>query len=80
MSETEELKELRITKRIGGESGEYGDVYKVKFPITFYFNKDGTYDGFEFYTKDITEDEAGLLEELVNKLEEEEEDEEENVE
>lgn len=69
MSEIEELKELKITKRIGTEDSEYGDVYKVEFPITFYFNKDGTYDGLEFDTKNITDEEIDLLEELVYKLE-----------
>ena len=73
MSTIEESKELRITKKIGTDSidkedSEYGDIYRVKFPVTFYFNKDGTYDGLGFDTEDITEEEVDLLEELLDKL------------
>lgn len=67
----EELKEeLRITKRNGIEAGEYGDIYKVTIPVTFYFDKEGVYDGLAFDTEDITEEEAETLEELLDKLEE----------
>ena len=60
--------ELRITKRMGIEDGGYGDIYKVTFPVTFYFDKEGLYDGLAFDTEDITEEEIKLLEELLDKL------------
>lgn len=67
----EELKEeLRITKRSGIEDGQYSDIYEVKLPVSFYFDKEGVYDGLSFATEDITEEEVGLLEELLDKLEE----------
>lgn len=59
---------MRITKRSGIEDGEYSDIYNVKFPVTFYFDNDGTYDGLAFDTEDATKDEVKLLEELLDKL------------
>ena len=69
----EELKEVdksesRITKRRGIEDGGYGNIYKVTFPVTFYFDKEGVYDGLAFDTEDTTEDEVKILEELLDKL------------
>jgi hypothetical protein len=70
LEESEEVdkSELRITKRSGIEDGEYSDIYKVTFPVTFYFDKEGIYDGLAFDTEDITEEEAKILEELSDKL------------
>lgn len=71
LEELEEIgkkEELLITKRSGIEDGQYSDIYEVKIPVSFYFNKDGTYDGLAFYTEDITEEEAKILEELLDKL------------
>jgi hypothetical protein len=70
-SELEEMGGLRITKRKGIEDGEYSDIYKVTFPVSFYFDKEGEYDGLAFDTEDVTEEEAEILEELLHKLEEE---------
>lgn len=56
---------LRITKRKGKE---YSEIYDVTFPVTFYFNEDGTYDGLSFDTEDVTNEEAKLIEELLDKL------------
>lgn len=67
----EEMGGLRITKRRGIEDGEYSDIYKVTFPVSFYFDKEGEYDGLAFDTEDVTEEEAEILEELLHKLEEE---------
>lgn len=67
MSETEN-KELRITKRKGIEDGGYSDIYTVTLPVAFYFDKEGMYDGLSFETEDITEKEAELVEELLDKL------------
>ena len=63
-----EKEELRITKRSGIEDGQYNDIYEVRLTVSFYFDKEGVYDGLSFYTEDITEEEADLLEELVDKL------------
>jgi hypothetical protein len=64
--------ELRITKRSGIEDGQYNDIYKTTFPVTFYFDKEGVYDGLSFDTEYITEEEARILEELLDKLADEE--------
>ena len=64
----EELKErffLRVTKR---KSVEYNDIYEVTLPVTFYFDTEDAYDGLSFETDDITEEEAVLLEELLDRL------------
>lgn len=59
--------EMRITKRSDEDIG-YSDIYRVTFPVTFYFDDDGTYDGLAFDTGDATKDEVKLLRELLFKL------------
>lgn len=55
-------------KKLKPKTDAYSVIYCVSYPCRFYFNKDGTYDGLEFETIGITDEEAFLIEELLDKL------------
>lgn len=46
------------------ETDVYGKIIVVNLPIQFYFNKDGSYDGFEIDVDEATEKEKELVGEL----------------
>ena len=46
------------------ETSVYGKIFVVNLPTQFFFNKDGTYDGFEIDVHDATDPEKELVCEL----------------
>ena len=48
------------------ETNVYGKIFVIDLPIQFFFNKDGTYDGFEIDVRDATENEKDLVREFCD--------------
>ena len=55
-------KEIKIYKI--NETKNYGKCFVTNLPVKFFFNKDGSYDGFEINVCNCTEKEKKLLEEF----------------
>lgn len=50
------------------ETANYGNIFDVFFPVRFYFNKDGSFDGIEVTQENPTKRDEELIEELCEKL------------
>jgi len=46
------------------ETENYGKIFVINLPTQFFFDKDGTYDGFEIDVMNVTENEEKLIEEF----------------
>ena len=48
------------------ETKVYGKIFCIDLPIQFFFNTNGTYDGFEIDVRDATEKEKELVKEFCD--------------